>query len=175
VRDRGLRRARQRRTRALEREQRQLERLGESRDQRETPGAVDAAQRVRGTDHGLRRRRARVELQERKLVVERREMFVGFVDEHAVQRRREPHVADLDLVVRRHRAVRIVGDELERRRAARPCRVVHAVAVDHLDRDGGARRAELRQLDEVEVGRERERRILDDARRLGLARGGRLV
>jgi hypothetical protein len=175
VRDRRLRGARQRRAGALERDERELERLREVRDQREAAGAVDAAHRVRSADHRLRRRRARVELQQRLLVVERREVLVGLVDEHAVQRARELDVADVDVVGLRARGVRVVGDELERRRPDRSRRVFRAVGVDHLDRDRRGRPAEFGQLEHAGIGGERERRGLGRARRLGLARGGRLV
>ena len=89
-----------------------------------------------------------------------------------MERGRDPHAAHVDLVdrrrgrkggrLRRCRRLRVVGDELERRRPRRTHRLGlgNDFRVDDLDLDAGARTPELGELDDV--------RLVD--RRLRLAR-----
>ena len=59
---------------------------------------MNAAQRVARAHHRRPRHRLRVELQDRELVVERREMLVRLVDEDGPQRTRKRDVADDEIV-----------------------------------------------------------------------------
>ena len=93
-----LRGARQRRAVLLERDQRLLQRLRGRRDDGESAGAMDAAQRVARAHHAGARHRARVELQDRKLVLERGDVLVGLVAQDGPQRTRQRHVADRHVV-----------------------------------------------------------------------------
>ena len=93
-----LRGARQRRAVLLERDQRLLQRLGGRRDDGEAAGAMDAAQRVARAHHARARHRARVELQDRELVLERRDVLVGLVAQDGPERARQRHVADRHVV-----------------------------------------------------------------------------
>ena len=112
-------------------------------------------------------------------------MLLGLVDEDPVQRRRDAHAADVDLVdgrrrrqfadVRERSRLRVVRDELEHRRTRGPHRLRSALRVDDLDRDGRGGTAELGKLDDVRVVRRLVRLVRGDRRRFVLDRCLRFV
>src|SRR5205823_1721850 len=94
----GLRGGGQRSTALLQPEKALLERLGRPRHEREPPGAMDTAERVTGTDHRLRRGQRRIGLQRLQLRVQRRQVLLRLVAQDSVERTRECHLPDGDLV-----------------------------------------------------------------------------
>ena len=94
----GLRGGGQRSTALLQPEKALLERLGRPRHEREPSGAMDTAERVTGTDHRLRRGQRRIGLQRLQLRVQRRQVLLRFVAQDSVERTRECHLPDGDLV-----------------------------------------------------------------------------
>ena len=85
-------------SRCCEARRRLLERLRGGGDQRETAGAMNAAQRVTRAHHRRRRLLLRVELQHLELVRQRRKMLKRFLDEDTEEHRGERDVADGDFV-----------------------------------------------------------------------------
>jgi hypothetical protein len=191
----GLRRAGERCTALLQRQQRLLERARRRRDQRNAAGPVNSAQRVACADHCDHRHVIRIELQDRHFVLQDGDVLIGLVAEDPPQRGRQRdrthgHFLGLDRrrqfrrarrvgqqhqlrsVWRasawfRHAAVRrgVVGDDAQHR-LRRIAQIGRQANVDrlaprfleHRDRRPHVvadRCAELRKLDQLEIGYER--------------------